>query len=100
MFNDENYFSTLSDYTKSVTREHELYIMKENLEIFDSHVRYTKDPNLDRLRRNAKYAIEELHDALVTYNHEEARRLFNKLNESDSDKVINWDNLFKKLGHQ
>lgn len=98
MFDTENYFSTLGDYAKSVERAKELYKLKQDLEIFDATARWTEDPKLDRLRRDAKNAIEELYDALIVYNREETRRLFDKLDKSDSDEIINWDVLKKKLG--
>lgn len=96
----ENYFSTLSNYARSVERAQELYDMKQKLDIFDSHSGYAEDPKLDQLRQKAKHAVEDLYDALVIYNREETKRLYGKLDKSDSDEVINWDNLFKKLGHR
>ena len=96
---DENYFSTLSDYSRAVTRKEQLYDMKQKLDIWDKGNRWNEDPEMDRLRRNAKNAIEELYDALESYLVKENRRLCGKLDESDSDQVINWKNLLKKLGH-
>ena len=98
MFDNENYFSTLCDYAESKERVSELSRLRSNLEILDANSRYAEDPNLDQLRRRAKYAVEELYDALVKHNLEETRRLAEKLSKSDSTDVINWDNLFKKLG--
>ena len=96
---DENYFTTLKDFSNAVARAEQLYTMKQKLDIWDKSNKWSKDPNMDRLRRNAKNAIEELYDALESYVHTEERRLYDKLDESDSDQVINWKNLLKKLGH-
>lgn len=96
MFDQENYYSTLSDYADSVARVEELERLKTKLDICDKDSRWSKDPNMDRLRRDAKNAIEELCDALKAHNKEEGARLYGKLYDSDSDRTVN--KLFARMG--
>lgn len=91
---DENYFSTFRDLNEASATIHQLRDLQYELD----HSRFADyikdDPTLDHLRQTAKSAIEAYANALEKYRSSEVDRLYDKL--SDSDKVINLKNLFKK----
>ena len=91
---DENYFSTFRDLEEASATIHQLRDLQYELD----HSRFADyikdDPTLDHLRQTAKSAVEAYANALEKYRSKEVDRLYDKL--SDSDKVINLKNLFKK----
>lgn len=94
---EENYFSTfryLGDISVAIDDLRDLQYDLDQAR-FDEYVK--ENPNLDHLRQHAKSAVEAYANALQRYRSEEVDRLYDKL--SDSDKVINLRNLFKKKGH-
>ena len=94
---DENYFITLSNYIERGHRAKEVWSEMYNLRHRDSMASWCEDSKIDELRRNAANAMEAYYDALDKLCDGEQDRLFDKL--SNSDKVIIWENLFKKGRH-
>lgn len=94
----ENYFSTLSKLTDINHRYEEVNDELTNLRYGDKFARWCKDdPELDRLRQEAENAMAAYATKLCRIGHAEVDRLYDKLD--NSDKVIIWDNLFKKRRH-
>jgi hypothetical protein len=91
---EENYFSTFRYLGEIAAQVHDLRDLQFELDHarFDSYIK--DNPNLDHLRQHAKSAIEAYANALEMYRNSEVDRLYDKL--EDSDRVINWNRLFKK----
>lgn len=95
---EENYFTVVRQLREAEVRADQLFTAEWKLGYDTCKEWCRENPEMDKLRENARRAVEDYYNALKEYANIRAKKITDKIYHDDSNVSI-WSKLFKKKGH-